>query len=289
MDQKRRFKQDGFVVLPDFKSHKDISVLKTRANKIAGEHDFARHRDVFSTGQQRSRQAEEYFLGSANKMRCFFEEKAFGDSGQLTQNLPQELFHVLPQPLIQSINKIGHAMHDLDPVFSRFSHGEKLAELAADVGLQKPQIWQSMYIFKQPRIGGEVGWHQDTGFFFTTPQSVTTFWFAIDDATLDNGCMWVQRGGHKTPLRQRFIRDGHMTKILNLNQRPWPSTKEAVPLEVKAGTLVCFNGLLPHYSAANISDKPRHAYTLHVTDGLCDYAPENWIQRSKEFPVRGFV
>lgn len=279
-EQKCEFKDNGFIVLPDFKSPAEISALKSRANAIAAAHDFEESKEVFSTNAQRGPQADrvqDYFLRSANEIRCFFEEKAFDENG------------VLAQPLEQSINKIGHAMHDLDPVFRAFSHGDTLANLAADVGLSQPQIWQSMYIFKQPRIGGEVGWHQDTGFFYTTPQSVTTFWFAVDDATLENGCIWVEPGGQMSPLRQQFIRDKRQTKLIDLDDTPWPDTKTAIPVEVKAGTLVCFNGLLPHYSAPNTSDKPRHAYTLHVTDGLCAYAPENWIQRSKDFPVRGFV
>jgi len=278
--QKQEFKDNGFVVLPDFKSVEEIATLKSRANAIAAAHDFGSSKEVFSTDAQRGPQAnrvQDYFLKSANEIRCFFEEQAFDDKGVLTQSLEQ------------SINKIGHAIHDLDHVFSNFSHGEKLAELAADVGLSQTQIWQSMYIFKQPRIGGQVDWHQDTGFFYTTPQSVTTFWFAIDDATLENGCIWVEPGGHKSPLRQQFIRDGRTTKLLDLDDTPWPDTSCAVPVEVKAGTLVCFNGMLPHYSAPNTSDKPRHAYTLHATDAACDYAPENWIQRSNNFPVRGFM
>ncbi len=279
-EQKKQFEDNGYVVLPDFKSHTELAALKARANTIAAGHDFDASKDVFSTHAQRGPQADReqnYFLGSANEIRCFFEEKAFGADGALVQ------------PLAQSINKIGHAMHDLDDVFSDFSHSEKLAELAADVGLGQTQIWQSMYIFKQPRIGGQVDWHQDASFFKTTPQSVTTFWFAIDDATLKNGCLWVEPGGHKSPLRQKFIRDGRQTKLIDLDDTPWPDTDCAIPVEVKAGTLVCFHGFLPHCSAANISDKARHAYTLHVTDAACDYAPQNWIQRSKEFPVSGFV
>ena len=279
-EQKRKFKDTGFIVLADFKTPDQISALKARAIAIAGAHDIEACKDVFSTDPQRGPQADriqDYFLGSANEIRCFFEEQAFDDKGMLTQ------------PLEQSINKIGHAMHDLDPVFYAFSHGVKLAKLAQDVGLLKTQIWQSMYIFKQPRIGGQVNWHQDTGFFYTTPQSVTTFWFALDDATLENGCIWVEPGGHKSPLRQQFIRDGRTTKLIDLDRLPWPDTDRVMPVEVNAGTLVCFNGMLPHYSAPNTSNKPRHAYTLHVTDAAYDYALENWIQRSKDFPVGGFV
>ncbi len=279
-EQKRGFCDNGFVVLRDFKSGEQLAALKARAEKIAAAHDFDASREVFSTAKQRGPQADrvqDYFLGSANEIRCFFEEKAFDRHGKLNQ------------PLAQSINKIGHAMHDLDPVFDGFSRGDTLADLAQDVGLRDPQIWQSMYIFKQARIGGQVDWHQDGGFFVTSPGSVTTFWFAVDDATLENGCLWVEPGGHKGPLRQQFIRDGRKTRLIDLDAAPWPDTNTAIPVEVKAGTLVCFHGLLPHYSAPNISDQARHAYTLHVTDGVCAYAQNNWMQRSKEFPVRGFL
>jgi phytanoyl-CoA hydroxylase len=54
-----------------------------------------------------------------------------------------------------------------------------------------------MYIFKQPGIGGEVGCHQDATFLYTDPITVTGFWFAIEDATLENGCLWAAPGGHR--------------------------------------------------------------------------------------------
>ena len=111
-------------------------------------------------------------------------------------------------------------MHDLDPVFDAFSRGPALAALAQDVGLAEPQIWQSMYIFKQPGIGGEVGWHQDATFFDSTPISVTTFWFALEDATLDNGCLWVEVGGHQGPMRERFVRNGDVVTMEKLNAMP---------------------------------------------------------------------
>ena len=179
-------------------------------------------------------------------------------------------------------------MHDLDPVFSAFSRGPALAKVAQQLGLQQPQIWQSMYIFKQPGIGGEVRWHQDATYFETDPVSVTTFWFALEDATLDNGCLWAEPGGHLTAMRERFVREGDLVRVEKLDTTPWPDDSTAVPLEVKAGSLVCFHGLLPHYSAPNRSPVSRHAYTLHVTDGATRYSPQNWIQRDAGFPVRGF-
>ncbi len=148
---------------------------------------------------------------------------------------------------------------------------------------------QTIYIFKQPGIGGEVRWHQDATFFDSTPISVTTFWFALEDATLDNGCLWVEPGGHRGPLRERFLREGDAITMEKLDGTPWPDDSIAVPLEAKAGSLVCFHGLLPHYSAPNRSPVSRHAFTLHVTDGRTAYSPKNWIQRDAGLPVRGFI
>lgn len=273
--QRADWQRDGYIVLPDFKSAAEIAALRARAEQIVDAFDPAESRTIFTTRDQESA-SDTWFLGSDNAVRCFFEEEAFGPDGQLKQ------------AKALSINKIGHAMHDLDPVFAAFSRNPKLAELAGDLGLADPQIWQAQYIFKQPGIGGEVRWHQDATFFDSTPISVTTFWFALEDATVDNGCLWAEPGGHLGPLRERFVRNGDTISMEKLDATPWPDDSVAVPLEAKAGTLICFHGKLPHYSAPNRSPVSRHAFTLHATDGNSAYSAKNWIQRDATFPVRGF-
>jgi phytanoyl-CoA hydroxylase len=271
--QREQYQRDGYLVLPGFKSSGEVAALRERAAQIVDAFDPAESRSVFTTREQR---ADDWFLGSANTVRCFFEEEAFDEHGQLRQ------------AKALSINKIGHAMHDLDPVFDRFTRDPKLAAVARDLGLEQPQVWQSMYIFKQPGIGGEVRWHQDATFFETTPISVTTFWFALEDATVANGCLWAEPGGHRGPLRERFVRDGDHITMQKLDTSPWPDDSVAVPLECKAGSLVCFHGLLPHYSAPNRSPVSRHAFTLHATDARTVYSSRNWIQRDASLPARGF-
>ena len=65
-----------------------------------------------------------------------------------------------------------------------------------------------MYIFKQPHIGGEVTCHQDSTFLYTKPESAVGFWVALEDATIENGCLWVSRGvRHKGPLRKLFYKN----------------------------------------------------------------------------------
>lgn len=269
------FDRDGFVVLPSFLTGEQIATLKAQAGTIVDDFDAEGHRAIFATGDAEAT-FNDYLLNSADKVACFFEEEAFDAEGRLRQDKAL------------SINKIAHALHDRDPVFDQASRDPRLAEIAAALGCADPLLWQSMYIFKQPRIGGAVDWHQDGAFFFTEPESVITFWFALDDADQGNGCLWVEPGGHKGPLRNRFVRKGSITYMVDQDPAPWPTLDTAKPVEAQAGTLVVFHGRLPHYSAPNRSERARHAYTLHVTDGAAQYAEENWLQRGEALPVRGF-
>lgn len=271
---RHRFQDDGFLVLPGFASRRQVETLRRRANEIVAQFDPQQGRSIFTTRNQ-AKHSDDYFLGSADKIRCFFEKDAFDENGELKQ--PKEL----------SINKIGHALHDLDAVFERFSRNAGVRAVAAPLTVD-PLLYQSMYIFKQPQIGGEVNWHQDESFFQTDPPSVVTFWFALENADRTNGCLWVQPGGHRTPLRERFVVCDGQASLEKIDSTPWPDADSIVPLEVELGALVVFHGRLPHYSAPNRSQQSRHAYTLHVVDGRAKYSALNWLQRGPHLPARGF-
>ena len=218
---------------------------------------------------------DKYFMDSSEKIHVFFEEGAFNEKGDLKQDI---LF---------SINKIGHALHELDPVFKKHSTGEQLNQIVNQIAkIQNPLVVQSMYIFKQPKIGGEVVCHQDSTFLYTEPESAVGFWFALQDATRDNGCLQVAKGGHKGPLRKLFTKINNEMTLKELNDAPFPSTDTV--LEVKKGTLVLLHGRLPHYSSENKSLNSRHAYTLHIIEGNSKYPKSNWLQRPK-MPLKGFI
>ena len=294
------FHRDGFVVVEDFIDEASRDQLRERALQLVDEWQPAgdSSQSVFTTDEQERASTRE-FLDSGDGIWCFFEPGAIDADGTVTR--PRHL----------AINKIGHAMHDLDPVFSAISYRPELAEVAADIGLVDPVALQSMYIFKQPGIGGEVGCHQDATFLYTEPISVKGFWFAIEDATIDNGCLWAAPGGHRSGLRQLFERTesaggraasapadrdtdhdagrdaGHdadspgLTRFRELDPTPLPAPPDdLVPLEVPAGTLVVLDGLLPHWSDVNRSDTSRHAYTLHCISASAQYPSWNWLQRS---------
>ena len=261
------YRRDGFLVIENFLSPADCDALRNRAAALIAGFDPGPTRTIFSTRDQ-SHARDRYFRDSGGAIHFFFED----DAGEREVPL--------------ALNKIGHALHDLDPVFAAISRRPQFAALAHDIGVERPLLLQSMYLFKQPQIGGEVGWHQDATYLHTEPSTVTGFWVALDDADRDNGCLMALPGAHRGPLRQRFSRDGDEFVTVTLDATPWPDV-EPVAIEARRGTLVLLHGLLPHASAPNLSNRPRHAYALHVVDGRAEYSADNWLQRP-ELPPKGF-
>jgi len=266
--QVRQFHDDGFLVLEAAIPRAETESLKAAALEIVDAFDIERHRTVFSTTDRDSGR-DEYFFDSAEDVHCFLEEDALGPAGELLK--PPRL----------AINKIGHALHDLDPVFGAFCRQPLIGAVLREIGYRNPVLWQTMYIFKQPFIGGEVRWHQDASYLITEPATVTGIWVAIEDANRDNGCLWVQPGGHRSPLRQIYQVDWDKRQglLTDLDTTPWPSDTEAVALEVAAGSVVFFHDHLPHYSSPNRSERSRHAFTLHVGERGAAWSEKNWLQR----------
>ncbi|MEM7141776.1 MAG: phytanoyl-CoA dioxygenase family protein [Actinomycetota bacterium] len=275
-DQLADWERDGYVVLPGAIDPAACDALREHTVGLleAADPSVDGGLTVFDTTEQGHAQ-QEYFLTSGDKVRWFLEDGAVAQ-GQLTRPLPL------------AVNKLAHAMHDLDPVFDGFSRAPLLADIASDLGVTDPKLLQSMYIFKQPSIGGEVSCHCDHTFLWTEPQSVIGYWFAIEDATIENGCLWVAPGRHRDPVRMRFRREGDGTTMDILDTAPWP-TDDLIPIEAEKGTMVVLHGTLPHWSAPNTSDASRHAYTLHVIDGEADYPDDNWLRRADDMPLRGFA
>lgn len=246
------YEENGFLILENFISASDIGLLKNQIQKLSKSVSHLEEMSVFKTGADRQLK-DRYFLESGNKIRFFLEENS------------------------QDFNKCGHALHELDPVFSGFSKSEKIQAVLRDLGLMNPYIAQSMYIFKKAGVGGAVDWHQDATFLYTEPNTLLGLWFALDEASRENGCLWAIPGGHRGPLRSRFRRVGEGELGFTHFDKPEFEIEKAVPIEVSQGSLVILHSLLPHMSEPNRSSLSRHAYTLHVFDRSSSYAGDNWL------------
>lgn len=266
--QIQQYHENGYLVLEEAIAKTHIADLKAAALRIVDDFDIANHRAVFTTSDRDSGR-DDYFFDSAQNVHCFLEEGALDTAGELLK------------PARLAINKIGHAMHDLHPVFKDFCRQPLFGHVLRDIGYQAPLLWQTMYIFKQPHIGGEVRWHQDGSYLITEPATVTGIWIAIEDANRDNGCLWVQPGGHRSPLRETYQVDWNTRKgqLTDLDSTPWPTADDAIAVEVPAGSMVVFHDHMPHYSSQNRSDRSRHAFTLHAAERGAQWSGKNWLQR----------
>lgn len=264
------FEQNGYLVVENAIAGEDLRSIREAAARIVDDFDIDAHRSVFTT-RDRDRGRDRYFMDSAEAVHCFLEEEAVDEEGNLRY------------PKSRAINKIGHAQHDLDPAFTAFCRLPVFANLLEALGYERPQLWQSMYIFKQPRIGGEVRWHQDASYLHSLTSPVVGVWVAVDDATLENGCLWVQPGGHLTPLRDLYEVDPHTRQgtLRTIDDTPWPAPGEGLPVELEAGSVLVFSDHMPHYSSANRSERSRQAFTMHFSEHDAEWSPRNWLQRRR--------
>jgi len=178
----------------------------------------------------------------------------------------------------------------LDPAFKKITFSQKVKDVCNKFGLEDPRVAQSMYIFKNPGIGQKVSTHQDSAYLYVDPPSkLLGFWFALEDATVENGCLYFIPGSQTTPPKARFVRNpnpGTGSLTLYRGEHPYTdSLDKFVAVPVTKGSLVLLHGNVIHRSERNASDKSRHAYTFHIIDFKdITYSPENWLQPTSELP-----
>lgn len=269
--QKDFFSTNGYLILADFFSKEVCDTLRGRIQFLIENNQKTIPQTIFST-HTNEHAKQQYFLDSGDKIHYFFEAGAFDAHGDNTR------------PFEHSINKIGHALHELDPVFREHSRDPRIKNISHQLGLRSLGLVQSMYIFKQPGIGAEVLCHQDSSYIFGQDSDALGFWFALEDATLENGCLEVIPSPASTRLKQRMFRKDNEIYFENYDVTPWPE-EQSIPLPVEKGTLILLHGRLPHKSKANLSHTSRHAYTLHLVDTSLPYPQANWLQWPNGIPA----
>lgn len=286
-EQLTSFHQNGYLIIRNALHPSTVTSLLNETNSLLTNFPLADHPLTrFSTGEKTDHVGDEYFLTSGDKIRFFFEEDAFDSAGNLTK--PKE----------KAVNKIGHGLHTQSAPFAHLIDGPALrqagevspADVARSLGYKDPRCLQSMVICKQPEIGGAVPPHQDSTFLYTDPPSATGFWYALEDATLENGCLSFLPGSHRwAAVEKRLVRKegGVGTEMVDNTGRRFPGEAgvrgdvdgEYVPGEVKAGDLVLIHGNLLHKSERNTSLKGRIIYTFHIIEAEgTEYDGRNWLQ-----------
>ena len=267
-EHRAHFEAHGYAVIPNFVAKDDLRKLRIRAALLMERHV---RQEPIVWGAPASQTA---FLESARGIEVFESNRS-----EMKQIAPSSMANVV---------KMGHALHDLDPVFDQFSRQDSLRHLICGLGYQHPLLIQSLYLPKPPGLNEVVDWHQDATFLHTQPQRVLGLWFAIDDANRANGCLWVLPGSHHTLARRWLRRNDGTFEFADINPNCWPNSRErGIPLEVCAGTLICLHDHVFHRSDINISEHYRQSYALHLMDGSAQFGPQNWLQ-PPQAGFRGF-
>jgi phytanoyl-CoA hydroxylase len=130
------------------------------------------------------------------------------------------------------------------------SHPRAVTNLVTVIGPDVKAMQSMMFVKAEGKPGQ--AWHQDEYFIPTRDRSLTAVWIALDDATVDNGCLWVLPGSHRAGViyPERQIDDNRFDCTTEAYRFPYRD-EESIPVEVAAGTAVMFNGYLLHRSLPN--------------------------------------
>jgi phytanoyl-CoA hydroxylase len=144
-----------------------------------------------------------------------------------------------------------HYPHKVSAAAADALRAPRIADVLTTVIGPNVKAMQSMLFIKSEGKPGQA-WHQDEFFIPTRDRSLTAVWIALDDATVENGCLWVLPGSHLRgviyPARDQ--EDPRFDCTTEAYDFPY-SDSDAVPVEIPAGTALVFNGYLLHRSLEN--------------------------------------
>ncbi len=194
-----------------------------------------------------------------------------------------------------------HQPHFISPIMEKYVKHPELCGVLSQITAAHIPFWdgsvkcmQSMLFVKPSGFQGQ-SWHQDEIYIPTRDRSLIGGWIAIDDATVENGCLWVIPGSHQMGYLYSQKPHGNPDEFdsADLESYGFDETLE-VPIEVKTGTVVFFNGYLLHRSRKNRGQTYRRVLVNHYCNAWSllpwsikdDERPANADRRSV-IPVSG--
>jgi phytanoyl-CoA hydroxylase len=168
--------------------------------------------------------------------------------------------------------------HAANPTIS-----EEVAQLCRTRTLR---IWHDQVLYKMAGNGGPLHWHQDHPCWpVIEPADLVTAWVPLDDATVDNGCMWMVPGSHRWGNQMAYLTcdKDFMPVHKEPNRLPVGASPMARPIEVKRGQVSYHHCLTWHGSPHNQSDRKRRAIAVHYMPGHTYFAPKG------QHPLAGHI
>lgn len=161
--------------------------------------------------------------------------------------------------------RTAHLAH---PAFDALIRNDRLLDAIESLIGPNIRLVHFQGLFKPPRTGGNVAWHQDDYYFGVGKKdAVASCWLALDDATVDNGCMWVVPRAHRQMYEHKKNWDPSEKKgfFFSIEDAAFDEAG-AIPIEIKRGQCLLHHGLMPHRSLRNTSARMRRAFAMHFFD-----------------------
>ena len=153
-----------------------------------------------------------------------------------------------------------------NPSLLTFCRHPKLVEISTQLLGPDVDLYWNQSVIKMPEGEKQFPWHQDDGYTPVTPAPYLTCWIALNDATVENGCIWVRPGSHKGGLAP------HEQTDLGLACHSLDDPDQGIPVPIPAGSVIVFWSLTMHKSAANVSQTVRKAYIVQYSAHGLRYA-----------------
>lgn len=158
---------------------------------------------------------------------------------------------------------------DTDPEFSTLMKDPRIGSFAGRLaGAGGIRIWHDQALIKPP-YGNPTSWHLDVAYWSFNSRDAISIWIALDDATLENGCLWYLPGTHRSATCDNVAIASNMPELFKC----YPEWKEieAVPVPCPAGSAVFHNGLVAHAAGPNMTPRPRRAVACGFMPDGCTF------------------
>ena len=300
----RAFAETGYFLAPSAIPPADcdhlLAALSALIERVATDH---------LSGRRADRDFWKLLAASAHAAEVFFD---FDPASPRTpiDDLP-------PSAWESRAMRIGHGLHVAEPAFAAFARRPEIAaplarfthvaallstgtspdaaahivnSASADpaVGSAVPsapgaRFVQSAVIYKQPHSDRvQFGFHRDSAYLPTDPESLVLAFIALDPTTPENGCLEVIPGTHTEPLGLRLRLDP--TGFTPVGREPRPPADRRVLLPLSRGSITFVHGRTLHASEPNRSPVPRRALIVHAMSALSRLSPDSWVKE----PESGF-
>ena len=206
---------------------------------------------------------------AVEKLRCRLREYTHGKR-------PSESIAIQIEPRVErgeikvddpgdGVRKVGNLIQG-DDLFRALGFNKNIVGIFEQILGPDIKVFRNDVLMKAPEVGSQKGWHQDSPYWPIEPMALCSCWFALDDATAENGCLSVLRGWHKKGALPHVKVEDDFVIGMDVSD-----ASDSVLLPVRAGGGVFFHSLLPHYTAPNRSKKWRRAMALSYMSAKSRY------------------